>query len=180
MDLNVMIMSAIIIAICVLPMIVLSRKQNLKKKRLKNILADIAKTKSVEIASHELCGHLAVGISQNDEAFLFYNKHEDETESKSCVLLSEIRQCTLFKTSRNSSSGNIGKLSLNFEYLDKSKSDLILDFFNASESFQLVGELQLVEKWKPIIDKAINTQKVTRQSVQAQKDNIRQVSVLSY
>lgn len=179
MDLNIIIMSAVIIAICLLPVFLLSRKQSNKKKRLKNILTTIAKTKSGEIASHELCGHLAVGITQNDEAFVFYDKHEDESEVKSCILLSEIKQCTLLTTSRKSTTGNIGKLSLIFEYLDKGKPDVTLEFFNAAETFQLVGELQLIEKWKPIIDKAITSQKVARQSVQAQKSDIRPVPVLN-
>lgn len=163
MDLDIIIMSAVIVAICILPIIILSRKSKLKRKHIKNVLNDLARTQSAELASHEICGQIAVGITKNDEAFLFYNKHEDETESKSCILLSDFKQCNLIKTSRSASSGNIGRLVLHFESIDKGKSDVSLEFFNATETFQLVGELQLVEKWKPIIDSAIEKQKVMRQ-----------------
>ena len=177
MDLNIIITSAVIIAICLLPMFLLTRKQNQKKKRIKDILSTIAKTKSGEIASHEICGQIAVGMSQKDEAFVFYKKHEDDSESKSCVLLSEVKQCTLIQTNRSSSSGNIGKLILNFEMVDKTKPDISIELFNASETFQLAGELQLIEKWKPIIDNGIVTQKVARQSLQSQKNNMAAVAV---
>lgn len=170
MDLNIIIMSAVIIAICLLPIVLLNRKQKQKKARIKNILSIIAKTKSGEITSHEICGQIAVGMTHNDEAFVFYKKHEDDSESKSCVLLSEVKQYTLIQTSRNS--GNIGKLILNFEMVDKSKPDISIELFNASESFQLAGELQLIEKWKPKIENAITTQKMVRQSLQSQKNNI--------
>lgn len=173
MDLNIIIMSAIIIAICLVPVFVLSRKSNQKKKRIKNILSAIAKTKSGELAAHEICGEVAVGITENEEAFVFYKKHEDGTESKSCILLTEIKKCVLIKTTRNATSGNIGKLNLSFEFLDKSKPDISLEFFNASETFQLIGELQLVEKWKPIIDSAIANKKVAHQTADAPRASLK-------
>ena len=175
MDLNIIIMSAVIIAICLLPMFFLSRKQSQKKKQIKNILSTIAKTKSGELASHEMCGHVAIGMTNNDEAFVFYKKHEDGSESKSCVLLSEVKHCAIVRTS--TSSGNIGKLVLNFEMVDKTKSDISIELFNASESFQLAGELQLVEKWKPIIENAITSQKMARQSLKSQKNNMAATAV---
>src|SRR5690606_6288269 len=135
MSLDIIIMSAIIMAICVLPFVILSRNSKRKKIRIKGILTDIAKTKSGEIASHEICGHLAIGITQRDEAFVFYNKKEDETELKSCILLSEFKKCNLIKTTSSSGSGGIGKVILEFEHHDKSQSNVSLEFFNSSEDF---------------------------------------------
>ena len=177
MDLNIIIMSAIIIAICILPFVILSRNSKRKKKRIKSILSDIAKTKSGEIGAYEICGNLAVGITQEDEAFVFYNKKEDDTELKSCILLDQFKKCNFIKTSSSSGSGSIGKLILEFEHLDKNQSDVSLEFFNSSENFQMGGELELVEKWKPIIDEAINNQKEARQSAQSKNNSIKTVTV---
>lgn len=149
-------MSAIIIAICILPIIMLGRKQSQKKKRIRKVLSEIAKTKSREVKTFEICGQLAVAMTENEEAFVFYKKEEDEIETKIYLLLREYKNCNLIRTSRNSSSGNIGRLALQFESVNKDKPDVFLEFYNASESFQLVGELQLLEKWKPIIDRAIS------------------------
>ncbi len=155
MDLNVIIMSAIIIAICAVPMMILSIKKKKKVAYFKSVLTEIAKPKSGNIKSYEISDPIAVGMTENDEAFVFYHKHENGQEEKVCIRLSEIKQCFMIRTSRSSQSGSIGKLLLSFEYHDKNKPDFLLEFFNAAESFQLTGELQLIEKWKPLISAAI-------------------------
>lgn len=177
MDLDIIIMTAIIIAICILPFIVLSINTSRKEKKIKNILTEIAKAKSGEIVDFDLSRSLAVGITKNDEAFVFYNKKEDGTESKHCILLSEIKKCNLIRTADGSGSGGIGKLILEFEHLDKNRSDVSLEFYNAANDFQIAGELQLVEKWKPMIDKGILAQKEVRQSAQTQGNSMRRAAV---
>lgn len=177
MDLDIIITSAIIIAFCVIPMIVINVKQNLKKKRTREILHVLAKDKSVEIESTELCGDLGVGITKNKEGFVFYNKHENGFEEKHFILLSDIKSCNFIRTNLSSSSIKIKKLILNFEYHDKSKAILSLEFYNSDENFQLSGELQLVEKWKPIVDRAIEFQTSIRRMTHTQKRTPKAIAV---
>ncbi len=169
MDLNIIITSAIIIAFCIVPMILVLIKQKSKKKRAVKMLSAIARTKSCEIATLELCGELGVGITVNNEAFVFYNKHENGSEDKYCIVLSEVKNCNFIRMNLDSGSGKIRKLILNFEYRDKSKNSLSLEFYNIDENFQLAGELQMIEKWKPIIDRAIDYQSAKLQMNHSQK-----------
>ena len=177
MDINIIIISAIIIAICVLPVIAFSRKQKKKKQHFANILSKIAETKERKIKSYEISAPIAIGLTENDEYFVYYHKHENGNEEQACILLSDIKQCNMVTSSRASGSGNIGKLSLTFESYDKSKPDITLDFFDAAESFLLRGELEFVEKWKPLIDAAIDSKAASRKVMSAPK-SIKPVAAL--
>ena len=46
----------------------------------------------------------------------------------------------------------IDKLSLVFTPVDKDRSNISLEFYDADVSMQLVGELQLIERWEKLIN----------------------------
>ena len=77
------------------------------------------------------------------------------------VNLDEVQKCRIVKTktSANTKEGNIeliDKLELAFNFTDKRKNEIALEFFNAEpEGLLLNDELQLIEKWYNIIQQHI-------------------------
>lgn len=169
MDISIVIISAIIIALCLLPVVIFRAKQKKNKQHFKNILSEIANTKGLKIKTCELATPIAIGLTDNDEAFVYYHKHENGSEEQACILLSEIKRCNLNKINRESGSGNIGKLIMTFESYDKSKPEISLNFFDASETFLLRGELELAEKWKLLIDEAVGSKQISAEAVKTPK-----------
>lgn len=132
-------------------LIVLSKRSKIKKEHKKLLLLTaIAQKNNSGITQHEFFGDLLIGLDEKSNFLFFINKSIPETEE--AINLSEIQKCRVINTSRSVDSITvIDKLELCFTPLDKNKPQVHLEFYNSDNHPNLVGELQLVEKWSDII-----------------------------
>ena len=149
-------MTAIIIAVLLIPVVISITKSKRKKAHLSKVLNEIAGEHNVSISTYDSSRGMTFGITENNANFVYYKKDEENVEQKFFIPLHNVKSCELIKTSSGSGSGGIGKLSLRFVSRDKTHSDVNVGFYDSSEHFQIVDELELVEKWKQKIDSAIN------------------------
>ena len=162
MDSGTIIIGAISIAICILPFVVLrSNRKKIEKKRLQS-LEDIAAQHNCTITQHEFCGEFVIGLDEANNFVFFFRKTKDN-EIARYINLAGIQKCKVINTSRNYSNQGgeykaVDRLELSFVPVAKNEPDLLLEIYNAEESMQLVGELQLVEKWAKRINDQVDRQ----------------------
>ena len=163
MDSGTIIIGAISIAICILPFIMLRRnKQRIEKQRLLG-LENLAAQHRGNITQHEFCGDFVIGLDEANKFVFFFRKTKDR-ETARHINLDGIQKCKAINTSRSIQSKEgeykvVDRLELVFVPGTKNEPDLVLELYNAEESMQLVGELQLIDRWEKKINQLLNNER---------------------
>ena len=100
----------------------------------------------------------AVGADENKH-FIFFYKHQNGNETKLAINLADIQSCRVINSTRTIGGRDsqyviTDKVALCLTPVEKSNPEIHLELYSADDGTQLVGELELVEKWS----KAINNQ----------------------
>lgn len=156
MNLGTAITGAIFMAIFMLPFIFMLQGRKRKEKQLLKSIFSIANIHNCKISQHELCDEFAIGLDEVANQLFFFRK-KSENEISQHINLSEIKSCKVIKTVHNvnnkdESNKTIDKLELQFSFLDKKNSDVLLSFYDAEENMELNGEIQTIEKWAKIVN----------------------------
>lgn len=160
MELKFVIIGAILLAICILPILLIIRSRKKAERQMMQSLTGIANQNNCKVSQYELCGDIAIGIDEIKNFVFFYNKTNGKASAQA-VDLANYQSCKVMKTGRTIKSNNgnyteIEKLELSFVPISKDKNAIILKFFNVDDSFQLNGELQAIERWSNLINKKLN------------------------
>ncbi|HET6245272.1 MAG: hypothetical protein H0V01_02025 [Bacteroidetes bacterium] len=138
MDLGSAIIGAILIAICIVPFILMSRGRKKREKQILQSLTDIAVQHNCQISQHEFCGDFVIGI---DEAknFVFFHKQRKDRVIEQFIDLAKIQNCKVINSNQTitNKDGNykvIDKLELSFIPIAKEKTEITLEFFNSDVS----------------------------------------------
>jgi hypothetical protein len=171
MDLGTIVIAAILVAICGMPFLLIGMNRNKRKKSMVRALRHVAALHHSTLSLYEICGDIALGLSESENTFIFLKK-SGEQETSSCIRLSEVRHCTLSNTSKTvkSKSGDynvIEQLALHLVYKQAQKPEEVLEFYNLNGNLQLDGELQLLEKWTKIIKEQLQKQAVKQDLAKA-------------
>jgi len=163
MDLGIIPIMVIILAICILPFIFMSRSRKKREKKFLQSLSKIAEKHNCNITQHEFCGDFIIGLDEIANAVFFF-KQVNNKETAKYINLTKIQSCTMINTSKtiktkNSSYKEIDKLEFNFLPTAKYKPNILLEFYNYDESLPLSGQLELMEKWLKIINDKLVLQK---------------------
>jgi hypothetical protein len=169
MNLTTILLAGGTIGLCMIPFFLMTRSRNEREKKLLQSLLNISNQGNCKITLHEISGDLAIGIAEHDNVLLFF-KQGKEKETQKFINLAPFQSCrvnNLGRTIKNTDDNyrKIERLELLLEPLDKKQATISLEFYNMEDSFQLDGELQLVEKWEKIINATIkkNSSKATVQ-----------------
>ncbi len=151
MDTSTIIIGAILLAICILPFVLISRNRKKKERELLNSLSNLANEHHCKISQFEVCGDQMIGIDEDTKS-IFFIKQTDKEKVAKYVSLHTVQRCELVKTTANTAGDTIiDRLELKFVPIDSHQPQYIIEFYNSSERFQLSGELQMIEKWFAII-----------------------------
>lgn len=153
MDLGTIIIGSVGVAACAMPFVITNRNKKKKEKQLLTMLKDLAKKHNSEITQHEILGYYAIGVDENKKSVSFLLRSEAEITPQ-FVNLATIKKCEISNVYKET--GNHGKqldqLNLRLSNNDKSKPDIVLEFFNAEVSYQLSDEFDSLEKWNRMIN----------------------------
>ncbi len=157
MELGSITIGIVLFAICILPLVLMSRNSKNNEHRRMKSLINLAQINNSTITKHETCGDYIIGIDENTQKVFFIKQGENETIQE-CINLFEVKNCIIERNAKTVSQTTskinlINKLDLTFIPIDKYKKEYKLEFFNAEKTMQLFGELQSIEKWH----KEINT-----------------------
>ncbi|MDD2563221.1 MAG: hypothetical protein PHU27_03270 [Salinivirgaceae bacterium] len=159
MDLGSSIITAIFLAICIVPFILMGRSRKKRKKETLQSLSKIANQHNCNISKHEIHPNFIIGMDESKK-FVFFVKKTDDKVTEQYINLAEIQSCKVKTTGRtiehnNGTQNLINKLELSFIALDKNKKETTLELFNADTTIQLSGELQIAEQWSKQINDLI-------------------------
>lgn len=166
MDSATFIIGAISIAIFILPFAVTRMNRKKQEKQLLQSLSNLAKQHNCKITQHEFCSDFVIGLDENANSLFFFKRHRQNGNKETAhhINLSEFQNCNIINKNRvvksnGSDSKVIDRLELSFTPVAKNQPAFLLELYNSEESFQLVGELQLIEKWSKLINEKIKHQK---------------------
>jgi len=167
MDLGSTIIGAIMMAICFMPFILMSRSRKKKRKQILQSLTEVAKRHNCLLGQHEFCGDFIIGFDQNTN-FVFFFKQKKEEAISQFVDLSEIQSCQAIKSIRSIKNNRdnvsfIERVELSYIPMDKYKAEIKFELY-CEENTQLSGELQLVDKWVEQINDRLRNKKQNRQN----------------
>ncbi|WP_159019725.1 hypothetical protein [Algibacter sp. L3A6] len=148
MELGTTLIGIICVAICAMPFVLTNRSKKAIVKRQLIVLKDLATQHNNTITQNEINSFYAIGIDETKKSVSFILKRETEVEQQ-FVDLSTIKSCEIVSITK---SKHMDRLYLKLTPIDKTKSEVILEFFNADVSYQLGEELQSIEKWNKIIN----------------------------
>ncbi|MCK9612897.1 MAG: hypothetical protein PHR81_12750 [Bacteroidales bacterium] len=155
MNTTTIISLVIVIALTILLILFfrISKKKKIKKKL--RVLQDYASQNNCNITQHEFCGDLLIGTDESSD-FVFFLRFDDDKISQQHINLEEIADCRVLNTSRSVNSAVvIDKLELCFIAKEKTRPQIVWEFYNSDNNPALIGELQYIEKWAEIIKRKI-------------------------
>jgi hypothetical protein len=163
MNLESAMAGAIMIAICIVPFISMSRGRKKRDKQMLLSLTEIAKQHDCQISQHEFCGDFVIGIDEIKN-FIFFHKHLKNRVIEQFIDLANIKNCKVINLSRSIKTEEgiqkvIDKLELAFIPTSKDKSEITLEFFNSDVTTQLYGEFPTIEKWSKHINDRLKLNK---------------------
>jgi hypothetical protein len=161
MDFGLIIITIIILALCIVPFIIMSRNSKKKEKQLQQSLFDLAGKFNYTISQFDLWNNAAIG-SDEGMNMIFFTKKNKIMEAHEHILLDDVQRCRIINSNRSVSKqgGNanvIDKLELAFTYHDRTKPETILNIFDVDgDSLTVTKELYMAEKWNRLINEKIN------------------------
>lgn len=156
MDTGSTIIGAVITIACLLPFMIMSSNKKRREKQLLALLEQAAKQQNCTITKHEQCGDYVIAIDETKKGLFFLNHIKTNTNVQ-FVDLTKIQACKAATISRTQKLDGmihqvIERLELKLTPIDKSKSEIKLEFFNSETNVQLYGELQSIEKWNSLVN----------------------------
>lgn len=159
MENSSIILSAIILALCIAPFILMGRGRKRKEKEMAQALKNLADKEECLISKKQICGDFIIGFDENKKHF-FYIKKTDNEEFTKHINLRKIQKCKAVITSRKISTTNgsqriIEKLELSFTPKNVSEPEIFLEFYDEKTNMQLSGELQVIEEWEKLLSEKL-------------------------
>ena len=159
MDLKTLILGAVLIALCILPIVLIKRSGKKARTNLQQSLNKLAKQNNSEISYFESFGDFIIGIDEIKK-FVFFYKKANESTIEEVINLSDFKSCQVEKKKRALKSNNVNfleieRLVLIFIPNSNDKNMIELEFYNINSGKQLTNELNSLEKWSEKLNKIL-------------------------
>lgn len=154
METGIAIITAIIIAVVIVPIALMQIGTNKKSKQLLHTLEAMASQHKGRITDHDTHKNFAIGFDQMANHIYFYKK-TPEREMVQDIDLNKIRTCEIVRQTTKARKEKqtyevLEKLQLAFVPMD-GKTVEHIELYDAQESFQLSGELDIATKWMALV-----------------------------
>ena len=158
MDLPNTVMGAVFFMIIFIPIVIINKNLNKKRKQLISQLNEFALRENKTITEFDLwTDNTIVGIS-TDKEFLFFFRAINDTKTEIKIPVKQIKNCFIkdYKSERKI----IESLELIFE-LHNERENIVLEFFKAdSKNFIMGEEMKFAKKWRDKISDDLPKPKV--------------------
>jgi hypothetical protein len=150
MDTQSIIIGAVILALCILPLAAGHISKKKKDNKIINALREFASLHSCGISVYDIWLNSIIGADENRRAVFFIKAQEGRTETMQHLWLEDVLECRV-QVRRNGTA--IEKIDLVISRKDT--TEVRLEFYNVKTSIQLGDELQLAHKWETFIRQGI-------------------------
>jgi hypothetical protein len=159
MDTGTMVVGLFMLALCVLPFALIHFN---RKKIRGQMLFSISKMVAHEegkLTDFEFTTSAIIGLDGNQNKVFLYRKHKDR-ETRELIKLSDFQRCELEKIfslgqKASQDASEIERVNLKFIPKTKGIEAFLMEFYNASESFNLKDELEFAKNWEIKINKQL-------------------------
>lgn len=149
MDLGALMVGIVLILICSIPFVWISRNKRMKAQKLTQKLSALAQQHDSDIAQYDLWNNTAIGIDSTGSK-VFFTRQINQEEHSEVVNLALVQKCSILNTSKTS---KIDKLDLVLKPKNNGSADITLEFYNVAQDNPILnGQLQLIEKWFTILN----------------------------
>ena len=152
MDSETTIIGIILVLICIVPFLVITKKKATKRKNKLKILINSVQKMNGAIYKNEFWNHYGIGLDKTNK-MLYFSTQSDEENSYDVINLKSIATCSIIKKQDNSNS--ITGLGLQLDFTDKSKPAVYLSFYERDRNIVLVNELDLIQRWSTTINEQL-------------------------
>lgn len=139
---------------CVIPLVIIHRRNKAAEKRLLQKLLDHASGSNHQISQYEVSGNQVIGLSASTDTLFFLKRRGGEDQIRQ-VDLTEVERCYVNKPTRRSADGSefTERIELRFASSDKSKRGYVFELYDVeADGFVLGEELLFAEKWAVVIN----------------------------
>lgn len=152
MDTEIIIIGAILVAICAFPFVYAIYEGKKKNRNMARKLQEAAVNGGYQINQIDNTGKIAIGMDDHAGKLFFYKSGTSELQES--LDLSQIRSCKVLNESsgrETSGQDNLQRILLLFTFKFSSKPTSFL-LFDSDNDWQMNGELAIAEKWNTIIN----------------------------
>lgn len=150
--------SAIAILACVVPLIFIIKNKGKKEKEFKSVIFGMAAKSNANIDLYDRWNNTIIGMD-NSSRKLFFFRRAGGNEVQHAVDLNDIETCSVVNTQHHVKKDNYNvtqRLELALVTKDKGKK-ILLEFYSADhDSLTIVDELQLAEKWSRNVNAVVS------------------------
>jgi hypothetical protein len=154
MNTQVNIIASIILIIIFLPIFLLNKTGSTHLKKLKKIFDTIVKDNNLKLDQSECWANTCIGIDISQQKLLY--KNGLESDNYQIINLKDINACELIKSTSQKRGdkkvvNELKALDLKLS-MKSNKASIILNFYDANNSYAEDFELKRIEKWIIIIN----------------------------
>ena len=153
MDVTTTIIGAVILALCITPLVMAYNKKKNRERKLLQSLVDNAATHSGKITNYDIWLNTAIGIDETENRLYFLRTGSPGEYIHQQVSLNDIRSVN---TNGAENPEHTERIELVLEHINV--PPVILEFYNEKVSLQINEELHLARKWQAIIDSRLKHQ----------------------
>lgn len=160
MNTSNILISAIFLALFILPFALSRINRAKREKALLGALRQWAQQQSGQITQHELCGDSAIGLDETKNVAFFYQSGNPQEVMQS-VDLSKMESCKVEKQTRTIKHGAdtavvMERIALRFVPRSGNTSAAAFVLFDEKVNTQIGEELQLADKWAALLNARMN------------------------
>lgn len=155
MNTGTTIVGIILILICIIPFVIISRNKRSREKQLRNTLRKMAEEQGRKIVQQDLWSDSAIGIDQSGFQLYVIHDHESGLQRR-FISLKDMQKCRLNQINRRD--GITEKIEMVLTPKEKNKPTEVVEFYNAlRDGSVLSGELELGARWNNMIHEILST-----------------------
>lgn len=160
MDTLTTIIGLVITALCILPIVYMHWAQKKDKQKFLTEFLHEASLQQMVVSQHDVWGnYYGIGLDTKSNKLFYYKKKGDQVQ-KIVASLTEVERCSVLNVKKALNEDQvIDRLDLVFTNCNPRAAEKRMEFFSRDESMSLNGELQLIEKWRLLVNAQLGTSK---------------------
>jgi hypothetical protein len=158
MESGMIVIAAVLVAVIVVPILLISINTKKQSKTLLNGLKTLCSQNNGVLSEHIEHNNFALGADENKKAIYFYKKTEDAIIAKT-IHLKAVDHCEILKTTTRVKKEKgfeelTQKVTISFIPI-KGESTEFIDLYDDNDSLLVNGEVAIAEDWKRIVNQLI-------------------------
>lgn len=156
MDLEIIITGIVAVALFIVPVYLIQKKQKGKVAKARQAFVDRGAQRQLHISNCELWSpDYAIGIDEQQRKLLYLSDYEQQA-GEHLVDLDQVKQCRVLNEYRDSNGNRmIEHVALVLSMTGQKPGEIQLEFYNNKKSMMHSDELKLAEKWNATINAVI-------------------------